>query len=141
LDIKKNKKHKMENTKIKTDDISFGLFLSTMDTNALIEIVRENLNSEVVVKVILENDDLQNDCITILFNDEINLPTAFKKKMLVEELNLSEDDEIMNYMSLLFSKKMIINTILEYSDEGARLDIIETLNSWNPPPPMTINYN
>jgi len=131
----------MENTKIKTDDISFGLFLSTMDTNALTEIVRENLNSEVVVKVILENDDLQNDCITILFNDEINLPTAFKKKMLVEELNLSEDDEIMNYMSLLFSKKMIINTILEYSDEGARLDIIETLNSWNPPPPMTINYN
>jgi len=131
----------MENTKIKTDDISFGLFLSTMDTNALTEIVRENLNSEVVVKVILENDDLQNDCITILFNDEINLPTAFKKKMLAEELNLSEDDEIMNYMSLLFSKKMIINTILEYSDEGARLDIIETLNSWNPPPPMNINYN
>ena len=131
----------MENTKIKTDDISFGLFLSTMDTNALVEIVRENLTSEVVVKVILENDDLQNDCITILFNDEMNLPSAFKKKMLAEELNLSEDDEIMNYMSLLFSKKMIINTILEYSDEGARLDIIETLNSWNPPPPMNINYN
>ncbi len=131
----------MENTKIKTDDISFGLFLSTMDTNALIEIVRENLNSEVVVKVILENDDLQNDCITILFNDDMNLSPAFKKKMLAEELNLSEDDEIMNYMSLLFSKKMMINTILEYSDEGARLDIIETLNSWNPPPPMTINYN
>lgn len=131
----------MENTKIKTDDISFGLFLSTMDTNALTEIVRENLTSDVVVKVILENDDLQNDCITILFNDDMNLPPAFKKKMLAEELNLSEDDEIMNYMSLLFSKKLIINTILEYSDEGARLDIIETLNSWNPPPPMTINYN
>ena len=94
-----------------------------------------------MVKVILENDDLQSDCITILFNDEMNLPPAFKKKMLADELNLSEDDEIMNYMSLLFSKKMIINTILEYSDEGARLDIVETLNSWNPPPPMNINYN
>ena len=120
----------MENTKIKTDDISFGLFLSTMDTNALVEIVRENLTSEVVVKVILENDDLQNDCITILFNDEMNLPPAFKKKMLAEELNLSEDDEIMNYMSLLFSKRLMINTIIECTDKYAREDIIYNQNFW-----------
>jgi hypothetical protein len=94
-------------------------------------IVRENLNSEVVVKVILENDDLQNDCITILFNDEMNLPTAFKKKMLAEELNLSEDDEIMNYMSLLFSKRLMINTIIECTDKYAREDIIYNQNFWH----------
>ena len=131
----------MENTKIKTDDISFGLFLSTMDTNALIDIVRENLNSEVVVKVILENDDLQNDCITILFNDEMNLPPAFKKKMLAEELNLSEDDEIMNYMSLLFSKRLMINTIIECTDKYAREDIIYNQNFWRENRVCGINLN
>ena len=131
----------MQNTKIKTDDISFSLFLSTMDTNALTEIVRENLNSEVVVKVILENDDLQNDCITILFNDEMNLPPAFKKKMLAEELNLSEDDEIMNYMSLLFSKRLMINTIIECTDEYAREDIIYNQNFWRENRVCGINLN
>ena len=131
----------MQNTKIKTDDISFSLFLSTMDTNALNEIVRENLNSEVVVKVILENDDLQNDCITILFNDEMNLPPAFKKKMLAEELNLSEDDEIMNYMSLLFSKRLMINTIIECTDKYAREDIIYNQNFWRENRVCGINLN
>ena len=131
----------MQNTKIKTDDISFSLFLSKMDTNALTEIVRENLNSEVVVKVILENDDLQNDCITILFNDEMNLPPAFKKKMLAEELNLSEDDEIMNYMSLLFSKRLMINTIIECTDEYAREDIIYNQNYWRENRVCGINLN
>ena len=131
----------MQNTKIKTDDISFSLFLSTMDTNALNEIVRENLNSEVVVKVILENDDLQNDCITILFNDEMNLPPAFKKKMLAEELNLSEDDEIMNYMSLLFSKRLMINTIIECTDKYAREDIIYNQNFWREKRVCGINLN
>lgn len=31
----------MQNTKIKTDDISFSLFLSTMDTNALTDCKRK----------------------------------------------------------------------------------------------------
>ena len=78
---------------------------------------------------------------TILFNDEMNLPPAFKKKMLAEELNLSEDDEIMNYMSLLFSKRLMINTIIECTDEYAREDIIYNQNFWRENRVCGINLN
>ena len=37
--------------------------------------------------------------------------------------------------------ELIINTLLEYSDEYARLDIIENQNSWNEPNTQSFNYN
>jgi hypothetical protein len=131
----------MKTEKIKTDNLSFGLYLSKIDHNALVEHVRAKMRSEAIIKVILENEYLQNDCITIIFKKEISLPKKFKKSMLKEELSAADDKMIIDYMCLLFSKKEIINMILKYTDELTRIDIIKRQNLWNKTFIQLLNYN
>ena len=131
----------MKKTKSKTDDLSFGQFLNSIDHNALIEHVKENILPEVIVDIILENKNLQNDCIAILFKDDINLSSKLRYSLLAKELSASDDDVIISYMSLLFSKKTIINMLIEYTDESTRLDIIDNENMGQKPNINDIIYN
>ena len=131
----------MKTTNIKTDNLSFGLYLSKIDHNTLVEHARENMFPGAIIDVILENEHLLDDCITILFKKEISLPIKLKRSMLSEELALTDADTIIEYMILLFSKKNIINMILEYTDEDARLDIIANQESWKKQNILPTNYN
>ena len=107
----------------------------------MIEHVKENILPEVMVDIILENENLQNDCIAILFKDDINLSSKLRYSLLVKELSASDDDVIISYMSLLFSKKTIINMLIEYTDESTRLDIIDNENMGQKPNINDIIYN
>jgi hypothetical protein len=128
-------------TKIKTDDLSFKKFLNALCHECLIEHARENLLPEVITNVILENQYLQKDSFEIITNSEINAPAFFIEELLKPLLEKAEDDTIIELMIELFSKKLIVKTLLEYSDEYARLDMIENQNSWNEPNTQSFNYN
>ena len=128
-------------TKIKTDDQSFKKFLNSLCHDCILEHARENLLPEIIANVILENQHLHKDSIEIITNSEINAPAFLIEDLLKPLLEKQEDDAIIGLMTELFSKKLIVNTLLEYSDEYARLDIIENQNSWNQPNTQSINYN
>jgi hypothetical protein len=96
---------------------------------------------EIIAHVILENQHLHKDGFEISTNSEINAPAFLIEDLLKPLLEKQEDDAIIELMIELFSKKLIANTLLEYSDEYARLDIIENQNSWNQPNTQSINYN
>jgi mannitol/fructose-specific phosphotransferase system IIA component (Ntr-type) len=63
------------------------------------------------------------------------------KPFLAKELNVANEETIIELMVQVFSKKLIIDTLLEYTDEDARIDIIENQNSWNKQIIFDINYN
>ena len=128
-------------TKIKTDDLSFKKFLNSLCHDCILEHARENLLPEVIAHVILENQHLHKDSFEIITNSEINAPTFLIEDLLKPLLEKQEDDAIIELMIELFSKKLIVNTLLEYSDDYARLDIIENQTSWNQPNTQSINYN
>ena len=131
--------NKKEN--IKTDDLSFGLYLSKIDFNSLLEHARENILPDVIVDVILEHEHLQNDCLQIIFKQKISLPEKLRMKMLKEELLAYEEEQLRFYMGLLFSKKNIINMLIEYLDEDGRRDLIDTHEEWKKPNTRDFFYN
>lgn len=128
-------------TKIKTDDLSFTKFLYALCHECLLEHAKENLLPEVIVNVILENQYLHKDSFELITNSEINAPSFLIEELLKPLLEKTEDDAIIELMIELFSKKLIIKTLIEYSDEYARLDMIENQNSWNEPNTQSFNYN
>ena len=128
-------------TKIKTDDQSFKKFLNSLCHEFILEHARENLLPKVITHVILENQHLQKDSFEIITNSEINTPVFLIEDLLKPLLEKQEDDAVIELMIEVFSKKLIVNTLLEYTDEYTRLEIIENQNSWNQPNTTQINYN
>ena len=128
-------------TKIKTDDQSFKKFLNALCHDCLIEHARENLLTEVIANVILENQHLHKDSFEIITNSEITAPAFLIEDLLKPLLEKTEADTIIELMIELFSKKLIVKTLIEYSDEYARLDIIENQNSWDQPNTQSFNLN
>jgi hypothetical protein len=131
----------MKNSQIKTDDLSFEKYLNSLDHCSLIEHARENLLDEIIAYVILENDYLHKDCLAFLIKQKLKLPNKMVKPFLAKELNVANEETIIELMVQVFSKKLIIDTLLEYTDEDARIDIIENQNSWNKQIIFDINYN
>lgn len=132
----------MKKTKnIKTDELSFRKFLNSLCLEDIIEHARENLMPEVISAIILENQHLHKDSFEIITNSEINAPAFLIEDLLKPLLEKQEDDTIIELMIELFSKKLIVNTLLNYTDEYTRLDIIENQNSWNQTNLNSINYN
>ena len=128
-------------TKIKTDDQSFKKFLNSLCHEFILEHARENLLPKVITHVILENQHLQKDSFEIITNSEINTPVFLIEDLLKPVREKQEDDAVIELMIEVFSKKLIVNTLLEYTDEYTRLEIIENQNSWNQPNTTQINYN
>ena len=131
----------MKKEKIKTDDASFGYYLSKLDHNSLFSHASENMLPDAIIDVIMTYEHMQIDLVKIMFKDDITLPEKLRTTMLREELELKEEKYILLFMDLLFSKKEIIDMLLEYSDEDARLSIIENQNEWDKPCDQSINYN
>ena len=128
-------------TKIKTDDQSFKKFLNALCHDCLIEHARENLLPEVIANVILQNQHLHKDSFEIITNSEITAPAFLIEDLLKPLLEKTEADTIIELMIELFSKKLIVKTLIEYSDEYARLDIIENQNSLDQPNTQSFNLN
>lgn len=131
----------MQNIKIKTDDHSFEKYLNSLNICSLIEHLRENILDEIIAYVILENEHLHDDSLAKLLNKKIKLSQKMVKPLLKNELEEASEEEIIELMIELFSKKLMIDTLLEYTDEDARKDIIENQNLWNQPNTSQINYN
>ena len=107
----------------------------------MIEHARENLLPEVITHVILENQHLHKDSLETITHSEIEGPAFLMKDLLKPLLVKAEDETIVELMIELFSKKLIVNTLLEYTDEDARKDIIDNQNAWNQQIIRDINYN
>jgi len=131
----------MKNIKIKTDNLSFENYLNALDICSIIEHLRENILYEIIAYVILENEHLHDDSLAKLLNKKIKLPQKMVKPLLKNELEVASEEEIIEMMIDLFSKKLMIDTLLEYTVEDARKDIIDNMNSWNKPNTQSINYN
>ncbi len=128
-------------TIIKTDDQSFKKFLNALSHDRIVEHARKNLLPARITHVIMENQYLQKDSFEILTNSEIKAPAFFIEELLKPLLEKQEDAAITELMIALFSKKLMVDTLLKYADEYARLAIIEHQNASNQPNTSRINYN
>ena len=108
----------------KTDDVSFGLYLSKIDHNTLHQLTINQIKAEDIIDEILKHEYLQIDCLNIICGDEMPLPPKIREEMLKEELLLSDDPTIHLYMDVLFSKKIIIDLLVEHTNETGREKII-----------------
>jgi len=128
-------------TIIKTDDQSFKKFLNALSHDCIVQHARENLFSARIAQVIIENQYLQKDSFEMLTNSEIKAPAFLIKEFLKPLLEKQDDATMTELMVALFSKKLMVDTLLKYADEYARLAIIEHQHSWNQPNTSRINYN
>jgi hypothetical protein len=107
-----------------TDDVSFGLYLSKIDHNTLHQLTINQIKAEDIIDEILKHEYLQIDCLNIICGDDMPLPPKIREEMLKEELLLSDDPTIHLYMDILFSKKIIIDMLVEHTNETGREKII-----------------
>jgi len=128
-------------TIIKTDDRSFKKYLNALSHDRIVQHARENLFSARIAHVIMENQYLQKDSFEMLTNSEIKAPAFFIEELLKPLLEKQDDATMTELMVALFSKKLMVDTLLKYADEYMRLAIIEHQNAWNQPNTSRINYN
>jgi hypothetical protein len=131
----------MNKDKIKIDNLSFGLFLSKIDHNTLVEYSRDFMPKLAMVNTILNSEYMHNDCMTMLFNKDLSLPGMLCFSMLSGELNLMDKEELLKLISLLFSKKNLINMFIDFANKETRLKIIEMYNNRNKPNTTKLFYN
>ena len=116
----------MNAKKITTDDKYFREFLNAISMNCLFEHAKANMFSDVIVGIILSHPHLYDDCFSLL-GKKITKETRTKEFLEKELMNASEES-VLELMCNLFSKKMMIDTLIEYTDEYSREDIIENQN-------------
>jgi hypothetical protein len=130
----------MKSTQIKTDDLSFGTYLSKIDHNYLLEHVYENILPECVVNFILNKPHIIDECLSLLLEKDISLPPKTKAYLIKDAME--DNEELVRLcIDLLFSKKALIDMLLEYLDEDARIDLIENQTEWEKPNSENINLN
>ena len=112
--------------KINTDDISLKKFLNTLCHNCLTEHVSAVFLPESIAEIILNNVNLHNESIDFLSEN-----STLETKKLTSLLEEASDEKIIALMNYLFSKKLLIDSLLEYTDEYAREEIIENQLNWN----------
>ena len=121
----------MNNSKIKTDDKSFRTYLNAISACSLFEHASASMLPDIVIEIILKHEYMYSDCFdSLLLGRKINSKHD-KKKFLQAELEIAEEDLIIELMGQLFSKKLMIDTLIEYSDTYAREDIIFNQDCWD----------
>lgn len=121
----------MKNNEIKTDDKSFRTFLEAQCNNSIVEHVAANMLPDILEEIILKNEYLHADCYELItgvkFQDHYKSLSNELRQLLLK----SDETTIRGLMEYTFSKVLMIKTLIEYSDEYARLDIIENQIRWN----------
>lgn len=125
----------------KTDDASFRTYLNSICLNSLFEHARATLPYEIIIEIMLRYDYLYEDCISFLDKDisfDKNKPL---KENLEEALTLLDEEYIKEIMTHLFSKKLVVDMLLECTDKYAREDIIYNQNYWHENKVCGIDHN
>ena len=114
-----------------TDDVSFRDYLNSICLNSLFEHARATMLYEIIIEIMLRYDYLYDDCITFL-DKELNFDkNKSLKENLEDALNELDEEYIKDIMTHLFSKKLVVDMLLECTDEYAREDIIYNQNYWH----------
>lgn len=121
----------MNNSKIKTDDKSFRTYLNAISACSLFEHASASMLPDIVIEIILKHEYMYSDCFDLLLLGRKINSKHDKKKFLQAELEIAEEDLIIELMCQLFSKKLMIDTLIEYSDTYAREDIIFNQDCWD----------
>lgn len=117
--------------KQKTDDKSFRDYLNSICLNSLFEHARATMLYEIIIEILLRYDYLYDDCMTFLDKDMIFDKNKSLKENLEDALNELDEEYIKDIMTHLFSKKLVVDMLLECTDEYAREDIIYNQNYWH----------
>ena len=128
-------------TKIKTDDQSFSLYLNNLSHNDLLVHACTHITAKSIHNFIMKKENIQIEIIKMMYKNDVEFPEFIREIILKGELEDSDDDATRKYMTLLFSKKDIINMLIEYSDTDNRLNIINNQNEWNKPINRSIIFN
>ena len=131
----------MKTISLKTDDQSFKEYLYSISPNSLIEHAKENLFFEAISDVILENEYLHKYCVPRLFKRKTGVIAKNTKSKLKTKLKKTDEEIILQLMSDVFPKNLLIDTLLAYTDEDAREDIIRNQLYWSNGPEYDINHN
>jgi len=113
-----------------TDDVSFRDYLNSICLNSLFEHARATMLYEIIIEIMLRYDYLYNDCITFLDKDMTFDKNKSLRENLEDALNELDEECIKDIMTHLFSKKLVVDMLLECTDEYAREDIIYNQNYW-----------
>ena len=125
----------------KTDDASFRTYLNSICLNSLFEHARATMPYEIIIEIMLRYDYLYDDSISFLDKDisfDKNKPL---KENLEEALNLLDEEYIKEIMTHLFSKKLVVEMLLECTDKYSREDIIYNQNYWHENKVCGIDHN
>jgi hypothetical protein len=114
-----------------TDDVSFRDYLNSICLNSLFEHARATMLYEIIIEIMLRYDYLYDDCITFLDKDISFDKNKSLKENLEDALNELDEEYIKDIMTHLFSKKLVVDMLLECTDEYAREDIIYNQNYWH----------
>ena len=116
------------NTKlITTDDASFREYLNGLCHDCLSEHVAANFLPEVITDILLNNEQMRRECAEFLMGSKNLLSATDELRTVLEN---SSDEEIIQLMKTLFSKKALIDALMEYTDEGTREDIFLNQEEW-----------
>lgn len=114
-----------------TDDVSFRNYLNSICLNSLFEHARATMLYEIIIEILLRYDYLYDDCITFLDKDISFDKNKSLKENLEDALNELDEEYIKDIMTHLFSKKLVVDMLLECTDQYAREDIIYNQNYWH----------
>ena len=114
-----------------TDDVSFRNYLNSICLNSLFEHARATMLYEIIIEILLRYDYLYDDCITFLDKDISFDKNKSLKENLEDALNELDEEYIKDIMTHLFSKKIVVDMLLECTDQYAREDIIYNQNYWH----------
>lgn len=124
-----------------TDDVSFRDYLNSICLNSLFEHARATMLYEIIIEIILRYEYLYDDCITFLDKDMSFDKNKSLKENLEDALNELDEEYIKDIMTHLFSKKLVVDMLLECTDEYAREDIIYNQNYWHENKVCGIDHN
>ena len=127
-----------------TDDVSFRAYLNALCHNTVFEHARETILPDIIIEIMLRYENLYQDYIFLLAELGIDIDSENKaslKETLESELNNIDENDMKEIMLQLFSKKLVIDMILECTDQYAREDIIYNQNYWNEGVDLKLNLN
>jgi hypothetical protein len=121
----------MKAINLKTDDQSFKEYLHSLCPENLIEHAKTNLFYEVINDVILENDYLHKYCLSRLNKTRSKASEKRIKSVLKTKLKKADEELSVRLMCEVFPKYLIIETLVDYTDDDAREDILYNQYLWN----------
>jgi hypothetical protein len=113
-----------------TDDNSFRDYLNAICLNSLFEHARGLMFPDLIIQIILKHEYMYADCFKSDSIDKSIAAKDYNKELLETSLESIPEEELVELMCELFSKRLMINTIIECTDKYAREDIIYNQNFW-----------